>query len=145
LDQRIVRLRLRIDDAARARSARRMERPGFDDLPSPLRYDLYFLRVLVARAQKLLPLEAGRENALPEVMALLDLAHQVGAPDHRWTHVRDVVLEGLELEVKLVTGGLNESELERLKAAHEDSPRLWHEAEEANTVDFASRIREGPP
>jgi hypothetical protein len=139
LDRRIVRPRVWLDDAVRRRRAGRLDRPGWDDLPSDQRYDAFFLRVLTARFLRLQDGAGGLEAAAPEGAALISLAREVGAPDAGWARVRDLVVERLDLELRGATVGLAPEELDRLRAVAEESVALWGQLEEGSQPRLASR------
>jgi hypothetical protein len=133
LDQRIVPFRLRLDDAVRARRARRALQPGFEDLPASLRYDLFFLHPVVTRFAGLHRNPGGLAGSLATATAFLDLARAVPAPDGAWSGVRDSVLDALSLELR---GG--DDLLGQTRRLAEDR---WHDLEAAATAGWTSKVR----
>ena len=146
LDQRIVPFGLRLGDRVRARRSRRAVRPGFDDLPSQLRYDLFFLHAVVARFAGLHRRPGGLAGSLSEAMALLELARAVRAPDAVWSKMRDSVLVALSLELSSVAGGPGDDRTDELLAqTRERVEGRWHDLEDAATAGWTSKVRPNRP
>jgi len=138
LDHQIVLVRLRLDDAFRARRLRRHPRPGFDDMTSVLRYDYFFLRLVVARFDDLKAREGGLLQWNEEAAALLTLSGEVRPPNANWTKLRDVTLEIQSVEVKAASTDLDDVERERLAIAIDEARRAWVELEQRDGRGLAS-------
>src|SRR4051794_36835498 len=106
VDHRLVPLRLRMDDASRARRLRRLERPGFDDMTRVTRYDFFFVQPMTARFESLKAREGGLLRWQDEAAALIDLNADVRPPNTAWTRVRDLIVETHELELASAVGEL---------------------------------------
>jgi len=134
LDQRIVPVRLRLDDAIRARRLRRHPLPGFDEMTTVLRYDHYFLRNLTARFADLRQRDGGLHRWRDEAAALLSLGGAVPPPTASCERLRDLVLEIHGLELKAAIADLSAEELDRLAIAADQAQAAWVELEarEAN-------------
>lgn len=131
LDHRIIGARRRLDDALLRWRARRLDRPGWDDLPSVQRYDHFFLRVLTTRFRRLMDGEGGLVASEQEAAALISLAREVATPGADWSRLRDLVVERYEMELRGATEGLTPKELDRLRVVADASLGLWGELETA--------------
>ncbi len=120
LDHRILRVRLRLDDALRARVLRHIPRPGFDDMTSSMRYAFLFIGNLWRRFEDLQAREGGLKANYDEAAALAALGASVRPPNTRWGKARDLTVEIMGLELKAATAGLDAPEQERLLTARND-------------------------
>jgi hypothetical protein len=140
LDQRIVPLRLRIDDAMRARRLRRNALPAFEDLTRAMRYDYFFLRILVARMNELRERSDWPTRWSDEFAQLLALGREVRAPDEHWARVRDLALEVQDLERTSASRMLGAGELERLTVVSGEARRAWDDLERDDPSRVAQQV-----
>jgi hypothetical protein len=138
LDHRIIPIRLRLDDAVRARRVRDQSYPGFDDMTTATRYDYYFLRTLAARFEDLRTREGGLSRWHDEAVALLSLGRAVDPPSAAWTKVRNLVLEILELELLSETTALGAAQLDRLAIAAKEAKQNWADLERQDARGMTS-------
>jgi hypothetical protein len=138
VDHRVVQLRLRLDDAVRARRLRRVRLPGFDDMTTVMRYDYYFLRAIVARFDDLKTREGGLLRWHEEAAALMSLNADVHPPNAAWTRLRDMILEIHGLELKGADADLNGSERERLAVLADETRRAWTALEQRDARGLTS-------
>lgn len=127
LDHRILRVRLRLDDALRARRLRHIANPGFDDMTSSMRYAYLFIGNLWRRFEALEGREGGLKDDHDEAAALIALGAVVRSPNARWGQVRDLSIEIMTLELKAATADLGPPEQERLLMARNDLGQMLAE------------------
>ena len=138
LDHRIIGPRLRLEDAIRARRLRRNPRPGFEEMTTSLRYNYYFLRIVLNRFADLRTREGGLSRWHDNAAALLELAREVRAPTSGWARLRDLIVEIHGGELKASSTELNPAEQERLAITTEEASRAWLEMERRDAAGLAS-------
>jgi hypothetical protein len=141
LDHRLLSIHRRLDDTIRARRLKRHPRPGFDEMPSGMRYDRYFLRILVARLSEVKAREGGFAEWPDEAAALLELGRDVRPPNATWARLRNLVLEVYGLELRGARGeDLTPAELERFSIAEDTLRHDWEAQERHEIKGWASAI-----
>jgi len=125
LDHRVLPIRIRIQDAMRARKLPHVERPGFDDMTSSMQYDYYFLKNAWHRFEDLRALEGGLGRRQDEARALIDLIAAVSPPEDGWATLRDLTVELQGLELKAATDGVSPAERARMLVAGQELRDGW--------------------
>ena len=125
LDHRVLRARIRLQDALRARKLRHIERPGFDDMTSSMQYDYYFLKNAWHRFNALEARDGGLADSHEEARALVALIAAVRPPSDDWAIVRDLTVEVQALQLKAATESLSRGENDRAVVAGEELRVRW--------------------
>jgi len=143
LDHRILPVRIRIDDAVRVRKLRHLQRPGFEDMTSSMRFDYYFLRHAWVRFDDLRARDGGLRRWHEEATALSALVASVHPPDRRWAMLRDLTVEVQALELEAAIDDLSAADQDRLRTAGDELRETWAALSRHDARGLALAKRDG--